>query len=159
MDNDDGFREDLVALLVHGMKIDWMNLKSTLDIIDFAVSLKEHLMKDSRLSHLFFWTDSNVILHDEKGLESNFAVVINHESLIFRTSDGTIDNQTNAGRILMSTIAFIHQKLAENGLVEVGEGTLGTSVFDNAVHKYDKKEEESEEPSEDSSSDPDFEWI
>ena len=164
MTDDNDFRDDLVSLLVNGMRIDWMNLKDSLDVIDFTVSLKEHYMKDLKLSHLFFWTDDNVILHDQNGLESTFAVVISHEALIFRTSDGTIDNQKNAGRILMSTIAFIHNKLEEMGLVEAKEGMEGT-IFDQAINKYDKKEEEhkddnnEEEPSEDSSSDPDFEWI
>ena len=165
MSNNDDFREDLITLLVNGMSLDFMNLTDALDVIDFADDLKNHYMKDSRLVHLFFWTDNNVILHEEKGLESSFAVVVTGEILVFRTADGTIDNHKNAGRILMSTIAFIHTKLEELGLVEAHkENEIPQNkieIVEEIINKYDKKvpEDKEDDSSEDSSSDPDFEWI
>ena len=72
MTDDNDFRDDLVSLLVNGMRIDWMNLKDSLDVIDFTVSLKEHYMKDLKLSHLFFWTDDNVILRCHAAMWSVF---------------------------------------------------------------------------------------
>jgi len=153
-DNED-FREDLIMLLVNGMRIDWMHFRDVLEIIDFASDLKDHYMKDEKLTHLFFWNNEHVILHEEKGIESTFAVIIDGESVQFRTADGTIDNHKNAGRILMSTVAFIHTKLEENGLVDSTE-----PIEKNNLEKYsDKNIEEDEESSSDSDSDSDFEWI
>lgn len=152
-DNED-FREDLIMLLVNGMRIDWMQIKDILEVIDFCTELKEHYMKDEKLSHLFFWTRENVILHEEKTIESNFAVIVDGESIQFRTSDGTIDNHKNAGRILMSTVAFIHNKLEEQGLVDSKESVEQPEQDQQIINKYIEKEEPSEE---DSSSD--FEWL
>jgi len=152
-DNED-FREDLIMLLVNGMRIDWMQIKDILEVIDFCTELKEHYMKDEKLSHLFFWTRENVILHEEKTIESNFAVVVDGDSIQFRTADGLIDNHRNAGRILMSTIAFVHTKLEERGLVDSKESVEQPVQDQQIINKYIEKEEPSEE---DSSSD--FEWI
>jgi hypothetical protein len=151
-DNED-FREDLITLLVNGMRIDWMQIKDVLEVVDFCTELTEYYMKDERLSHLFFWTQENVILHEEKTIESNFAVVVNGESIQFRTSNGTIDNHKNAGRILMSTVAFIHNKLEEHGLVKQPKQDQ------QIINKYMEKDQDTEEePSEEDSS-SDFEWL
>lgn len=154
MSNNEDFREDLVMLLVNGMRIDWMQIKDILEVMDFCTELKDHYMKDEKLSHLFFWTRENVILHEEKTIESNFAVVVDGDSIQFRTADGLIDNHRNAGRILMSTIAFIHTKLEERGLVDSKESVEQPVQDQQIVNKYIEKEEPSEE---DSSSD--FEWL
>jgi len=153
-DNED-FREDLIMLLVNGMRIDWMQIKDILEIIDFCTELKEHYMKDEKLSHLFFWTRENVILHEEKTIESNFAVVVDGESIQFRTADGSIDNHKNAGRILMSTIAFIHTKLEEHGLVNSYQPAQDQQI----MNKYKSTEEDTVEEESSSDSDSDFEWI
>lgn len=154
-DNED-FREDLIMLLVNGMRIDWMKFGDILEILDFASDLKEHYMKDEKLSHLFFWNDDHIILHEEKGIESTFAVVVDGQSVQFRTADGTIDNHKNAGRILMSTVAFVHTKLEELGLVNSAETTN-----QKIVEKYSDKntEEDTLEEESSSDSDSDFEWI
>ena len=154
MSNNEDFREDLVMLLVNGMRIDWMQIKDILEVMDFCTELKDHYMKDEKLSHLFFWTRENVILHEEKTIESNFAVVVDGDSIQFRTADGLIDNHKNAGRILMSTIAFVHTKLEERGLVDSKESVEQPVQDQQIVNKYIEKEEPSEE---DSSSD--FEWL
>ena len=111
-ENDDEFREDLVNILVNGIKLDFMDFADVLEVIDFTDELVNHYMLDKRLEELFFWHDDGVILHDVKGIRSNFGVVISPLSIQFRTeTEGSIDNLTNAGRILMSTINFVGQKL------------------------------------------------
>ena len=65
----------------------------------------------------------------------------------------------------MSTIAFIHTKLEELGLVEAHkENEIPQNkleIVEEIINKYDKKvpEDKEDDSSEDSSSDPDFEWI
>lgn len=159
-DNED-FREDLITLLVNGMRIDWMQMKDILDITDLCTELKDHYMKDEKLTHLFFWTRDNMILHEEKTIESNFAVVIDGDSIQFRTSDGVIDNHLNAGRILMSTIAFVHNKLEERGLVDSKESVNQPVQDQQIINKYIEKDQQepSEESSEEDSSTEDFEWL
>ena len=151
MENDES-REHLIALLVNGMNLSFMNFTEAIDILEFIEELKLHYMADERLCHLFFWIEDNVILHDWQGIPSSFGVVIDGKSLQFRTDDGTIDNQTNAGRILMSTIAFIHNKLIDAGAISE----------EMRLYKYENKEEDSKEDvvdDEDSDTDPDFDWL
>jgi len=158
MSNEDDFREDLITLLVNGMRIDWMKFSDILEIIDFASDLKEHYMKDEKLNHLFFWNDDHIILHEEKGIESTFAVVVDGQSVQFRTSDGTIDNHKNAGRILMSTVAFVHTKLEELGLVNSVE-TTNQKIVEKYSNKKQEEDTEEEDSSSDSESESDFEWL
>ena len=110
--NDEEFREDLVNMLVNGINLSFMDFVDVLDVIDFTEELVKHYMLDERLSEMFFWHDDGVILHDVKGIQSNFGVVISPLSIQFRTeTERSIDNLKNAGRILMSTIAFVGKKL------------------------------------------------
>jgi hypothetical protein len=130
--NDEDFREDLVNILVNGIKLDFMDFADVLEVIEFTDELVEHYMLDKRLGELFFWHDDGVILHDEKGIRSNFGVVISPLSIQFRTeTQESIDNLKNAGRILMSTINFVGQKL---------------EIFTKA--DYEEKSESSEEDTE-----------
>ena len=161
MSENEDFREDLIMLLVNGMRIDWMQMKDILDITDLCTELKDHYMKDAKLTHLFFWTRDNMILHEEKTIESNFAVVVDADSIQFRTADGVIDNHRNAGRILMSTIAFVHNKLEERGLVDSKESVVQPEQDQQIINKYIEKDQQepSEESSEEDSSTEDFEWL
>jgi len=160
MSNDDDFTDNLEALLIDGMNLSFMEFTDELEVYDFIEELKEFYMKDNRLSDMFFWSDDTVILHDEKGIKSNFGVLIDGQSIQFRTDGGPISDLKNAGRILMSTVTFIHTKLVEIGKVdpegfieplkrsqiEVEEDTSKNNVNKNSFED------------EDSESDSDF-WL
>ena len=152
MENDES-REHLISLLVNGMSLSFMKFTKAVDVLDFIEELKGHYMSDERLCHLFFWVEGNIIMHDWQGIPSSFGVIIDGNSLQFRTEDGSIDNQKNAGRILMSTIAFIHNKLIDTGAIPE----------EMRLYKNDKIEEDSKEDvvddDEDSDTDPDFDWL
>ena len=145
----DESKENLIELLVNGMSLSFMNFTEVIDVFDFIEELKSHYMDDERLCHLFFWVEGNTILHDSKGIPSSFGVVINGESLQFRTEDGVLENQTNAGQILMSTISFVHNKLIDTG----------TLPEEMRLYKQDKNDEDSVNDDEDSDTDPDFDWL
>jgi hypothetical protein len=149
------FRSDLITLLVSGMNLSFMEFKKLEDIIFFIDDLKEHYMKDEKLSHLFFWCEGNIILHDVSGLPSTFGVVIDGDFLQFRTENGSIDNHKNAGKILMSTISFISHKLTEKGKI-----LTPTPNHNNLTpSEVETPKEDEDESDDETSGSSDFDWL
>ena len=154
--NDEEFRDDLANMLVNGINLSFMDFVDVLDVIDFTDDLVKHYMLDERLSEMFFWHDDGVILHDVKGIQSNFGVVISPLSIQFRTQTSqSIDNLKNAGRILMSTINFVGKKLE---IIEESDYKEKMQTLQEKVEQSLKKdtteiEEDSESSSESSSED------
>lgn len=155
--SEEDFRDDLVNILVNGINLNFMQFNDVFEIIDFAEELVKHYMLDERLSEMFFWNDDGVILHDIKGIRSNFGVVVSPSSIQFRTeSVDRIDNLKNAGRILMSTINFVGRKLELLEDSDYIDKTENISDDDTEEIVTANKDQDCEEDSESSSDDM---WI
>ena len=109
--NDEEFREDLVNMLVNGINLSFMDFVDVLDVIDFTEELVKHYMLDERLSEMFFWHDDGVILRCKRHTIKFWGCNITSLNTVQNRTERSIDNLKNAGRILMSTIAFVGKKL------------------------------------------------